>query len=107
MRCLLAVLVLFGFAAACKGDPAKCEKAARNYFTLVFWEKAEADIAAAPPEKRDELRKDLQAKFSVELEHNIDVVVSKCMSANNDDDVACLIDARTAKRAKECLTRPQ
>ena len=38
-------------ALGCKGNPEKCDKGCRNFFELVYWEKANAEIDSAPPEK--------------------------------------------------------
>lgn len=103
MRTLLAVLVLF--VLGCKGDPEKCENACRNYAQLVYWEQAEAEIAAAPVEQRDELRKKKMGEFSHNMSKGVDLCISKCMSANNDDDANCLEKAKTAKQAKDCVTK--
>lgn len=102
-----ALCVLIGLTLGClgcKGDPAKCEKACRNYAELVFWAKADAEIEAAPVDKRDELRKQKLAEFSRDLERGIDVCTSKCLSANNEDDTKCMINAKTAKQAKACVS---
>ncbi len=88
--------------AACKADAAKCEQAARNYATLTFWKKADAEIEKAPAAERDKLRKDKLAAFTYELESKIDVVVSQCQSAANDDQIDCMISAKTADQASEC-----
>jgi hypothetical protein len=100
MRSVLALVV---FAAlGCKGDPVKCEKACRNYAELIYWKTADAEIAAAPTAERDALRKKKVAEFSANLSRGIDMCTSKCMSANNDEQTKCLIDAKTAAQAKEC-----
>jgi hypothetical protein len=96
------VTVLVVLVAACQGDPQKCEKAVRNYATLVYWKQADADIAAAPPEKREQLRKDKLAEFQSQLEKGLQVLVSQCTSANNKDQINCMIEAKTAEQAKEC-----
>ena len=96
---LLAGLVLGG----CKGDPQKCEEACRNYAQLVFWEEADAQIAAAPPEKRDEMRKQKLAEFTHNMELGLNTCTSKCLSANYDKDMKCMLAAKTAKQAKACV----
>jgi hypothetical protein len=103
MRSPFLALVV-AFALGCKGDPVRCEKACRNYAELVYWAEADAEIEKAPPEKRDELRKQKLAEFARDLERGIDVCTSKCLSANNDADTDCLINAKTAKQAKACVT---
>lgn len=103
MRMALALLV--GLAlGGCKGDPQKCEDACRNYAQLVFWEEADAEVAAAPPEKRDELRKQKLAEFTKNLELGLNTCTSKCLSANNDTDMNCMLKAKTAKAVKACVT---
>jgi len=98
-RLVCALALVLG---ACKGDPAKCEKAVRNYYSLQFWDKAEAEIKAAPPAKQDELRKTKLSQFEAEMAKGVDTVVMQCVSANNDTMVDCMIDAKTAAEAKAC-----
>ena len=95
---ILVVLV----ATACQGDPQKCEQAVRNYATLVYWEQADAEILKVPPDKRDALRKDKLAEFSAKMEKGLDTLVSQCTSANNKDQINCMIEAKTAQQAKDC-----
>ena len=103
MRHVLALALFATLAlAGCKGDPEKCDQACRNYAELVFWDKANAEIDAAPPEKRDELRKQKLAEFTKNLELGINTCSSKCLSANNDEQTKCLLQAKTAKQAKDC-----
>jgi hypothetical protein len=96
---LLAGLVLGG----CKSDPQKCEEACRNYAQLVFWDKADAEIAATPPEQRDALRKKKLGEFTKNLELGLDTCTSKCLSASNDKDMNCMLKAKTAKAVKACV----
>ena len=98
MKRLLVALALVG----CKGDPVKCEKAVRNYYSLLYWDKADAEIAKAPEQDRDKLRKEKLARFEIEMEKGVDTVVSQCVSANNDKQIDCMIDAKTATEAKAC-----
>ena len=99
---LLGLLLVSTLAFGCKGDPEKCDKACRNYAELIFWDKANAEIDAAPLEKRDELRKQKLAEFTKNLELGINTCTSKCLSANNDDQTKCLLAAKTAKEARTC-----
>ncbi|HUJ62184.1 MAG TPA: hypothetical protein VLX92_26940 [Kofleriaceae bacterium] len=99
MRWVLAVIAI----AACHGDPEKCEQACRNYAQLTYWKKADAEIAAAPPAERDQLRKDRLAKFSADIEKGIDFCVGRCTSANNEKQTGCLIEAKTAEAAQACV----
>ena len=95
-------LVILPLFAACKGDPEKCERAVRNYSQLVYWQQADAAIAAAPPEQREPLRKNKLAAFEAEMQRSLDTIVSKCTSANNDTQTNCMIEAKTAEQAKAC-----
>lgn len=103
MRSLLGLLFAASLCFGCKGDPEKCEKACRNYAELVYWEQADAEIAAAPLEQRDELRKAKLAEFTKNLENGINTCSSKCLSANEKKDIDCMINAKTAKQAKACV----
>lgn len=103
MRWLLALCFVFSTGCeSCKGDPEKCDRAARNYAQLVFWDKANKEIEALPVDQRDAARKDKMAEFTKNMEQNIDVVVSKCVSANNKDQINCMIEAKNAAAAKKC-----
>jgi hypothetical protein len=105
-RAVLFVIVALG---ACKAPEEKCEKAVRNFAELTFWKKANAEIAAAPEDQRAALRKKKLAQFTMEIDQKIDVVVSQCRSANNKDQIECMIDAKTADEALECadLVKPE
>lgn len=100
-----AVLGLFALAAlgGCKGDPVKCEQGCRNYAQLVFWKSSEAQINAAPAEERDAMRKAAPDKLKKELDAGIQQCVSQCQSANNTDDVDCMIAAKTGDQALACF----
>ena len=95
-------LIVLGLLGGCKGDPEKCERAVRNYSQLVYWEQADAEIAAAAPDQREPIRKAKLAKFEAEMQSRLDAVVSKCTSANNDKMTDCMIAAKTATQAKSC-----
>lgn len=103
MRWLLALSFVFSTGCeSCKGDPEKCDRAARNYAQLVFWDKANKEIEALPVDQRDAARKDKMAEFTKNMEQNVDIVVSKCVSANNKDQINCMIEAKNAAAAKKC-----
>ena len=96
---VLASIVALG---ACRGDPVKCDQGCRNFATLVYWKRADEKVAAAAPDQRDALRKRMLGKFDSELENGIDQCISQCQSANNQDDLECMIAAKTADQAREC-----
>ena len=101
MRWLCVLALVLGVGCK-KGDPQKCDKACRNYAELVFWKGADAEIAAAPVEKREELRKQKLAEFNKNLERGIDLCTTKCVDANYSKDVDCWLAAKTAEQAKAC-----
>jgi hypothetical protein len=100
MRLVLALTLLL---CACKGDAVKCDQGCRNYATLVYWKRADAKVAEAPPDQRDALRKRNLGRFDSELENGIDQCISQCQSANNTDDLDCMVAAKTGDQALECL----
>lgn len=102
MNRLLGFVIVVAVGAGCKGDPETCEKAVRNYATLVYWEEADAQIAAAPADQREMLKKAKLGLFERKMSEGINLLVSQCVSANNDDQVDCMINAKTAAEAKAC-----
>jgi hypothetical protein len=97
------VIAVLGLLAACKGDRDKCEKACRNYATLLYWDLADKAVQAAPPAERDALRKRKLGEFSSILENGVDTCINQCTSANNDKQNDCMTDAKTAAEAKKCV----
>jgi hypothetical protein len=103
MRHVLAVLALSASLVACKGDRNKCEEACRNYGTLSYWRKADAEIAALPEKDREAAKRRKLGEFSSLLENGVDHCVNQCSSANNDDQTDCMIKAKTAVEADICV----
>jgi hypothetical protein len=95
---LLAILAL----GACKGDRDKCEKATRNYFELRFWAKTNKELAQLPEHEREAARKKAMSKYINTLEEHIDFKVQQCVSANNDEQVDCMIAAKTEDEVLKC-----
>jgi hypothetical protein len=106
-RCLPLVLAALLALAACKGDRNQCEKACRNFSALVYWEKADKEIAAAPEAERAELKKKKLGKFTMYIEEGIDHCVNQCASANNDEMIDCMISAKTGEQAKACIPKDE
>src|SRR5215207_31200 len=101
------VTLCFVFMTVCqgrKGDPEKFAQMCRNYAELVCWDEANAEIDKLPVAERDAVRKQQLAEFARNLEKGLDFCTSKCISANNTDDMNCVIKAKTAKAAKACVT---
>jgi hypothetical protein len=99
----LLALAALAFGGACKGDARKCEAGCRNHATLVFWKAADLEVAAAPADQRDAVRKRKLSELDEKLSSGIDMCVSQCQTANNETEIDCLIAAKTAERATECL----
>ena len=102
MRRAALVLLALVLAGACKGDAQKCEQAARNYATLTYWAKAEAELAKLPEAQRASARKRMLSEFTNGLESGIDARVQQCQSANNEEQVDCMIAAKTAEQVAKC-----
>lgn len=105
LRCLSLVALALLVAAGCKGDRNKCEKACRNFSALVYWEKAEKEINAAPEAGRAELKKKHLGKFTMYMEEGVDHCVNQCSSANNDEMIDCMISAKSSADAKKCVPK--
>ncbi|HEY6173583.1 MAG TPA: hypothetical protein VIX73_04030 [Kofleriaceae bacterium] len=99
MRWILLVLLA---VAACRGDAQQCDQGCRNMASLVFWRDADKEIAAAPADQRDALRKQKLAELTTKLEAGIDFCVSQCQAAGNQRTIDCLIAAKTADQAVAC-----
>jgi hypothetical protein len=105
VRNALFVLAVASAALGCKGDRNKCETACRNFYTLTYWEKADALIAAAPEGARENMKKTKLAQFTSALEDGVDLCVNQCSSANNDEQVDCMTNAKTSVDAKKCSAK--
>ena len=95
-------MLVLTLLVACKADPQRCDQAARNYASLKFWSDADPEIAKAPAAQRDKLRREKLAQFENVVEREIDSVVAQCVSANNDDQIDCMINAKTFAEARLC-----
>lgn len=106
----LALLVLGPASlAGCKGDAKKCEAAARNFAEVVYKEKMEKELAELPADKREAARKEKLAAYANAVEKDIDFFIRQCVAANNDEQVECMIAAKTSKDAMKCadLIKPE
>jgi hypothetical protein len=108
-RALVVTTLAAALAAGCKGDRARCERAARNYAELVYWERSDREIAALPPPQQAEERKRRMAVYTAKVEADIEFFIAQCRAANNDDQVECMIAAKTGSAARKCaeLIRPK
>jgi hypothetical protein len=99
VRWILPVLLV---VAACRGDAQQCDQGCRNVASLLYWGGADKEIAAAPADQRDALRKRKLTEFGQKLEAGIDMCVSQCQAAGNQATIDCLIAAKTADQALDC-----
>ena len=102
MRYVPVVIFAALLAPACKGDKQKCEQASRNYAELMFWKKANIEIEALPEAQRSLARQKKLSEYTNELENSIDFITEQCVSANNDEQVDCMIAAKTAEQVTKC-----
>jgi len=101
MRVAALLLLLFS-ALGCKGDRDKCTQATQHFAELMYWEKANAEIARLPAEQQDAERKRRLTEFTRELDAQLDVRISQCVAAGNDSQAECIIEAKTRAQALEC-----
>ncbi len=102
-RTLIVVVSLaLGLTACKRPSPEACEAASRRWFTLIYWDEAEKEIAAAPPEQREALRKAKAADHDTKLEQGLELAMNKCRAARDFDGVACMKNASTADQARKC-----
>jgi hypothetical protein len=80
----------------------RCEEAIRNYTSLLYWAKAEPEIAKLPVDKREVARAEKLRAYTTEMERNLASSVSQCEDANNAAQIDCMIAARTADAATKC-----
>ena len=99
VRWILLVLLA---VAGCRGDAQQCDQGCRNVASLLYWGNADKEIAAAPADQRDALRKRKLTEFGQKLEAGIDQCVSQCQAAGNQATIDCLIAAKTADQARAC-----
>jgi hypothetical protein len=88
--------------AGCRLDAQQCDQACRNAMSLVYWKAADREIAAAPADQRDALRKQKLSEFTQKVDTGIEGCVLRCQSSRDQDAVECLIAARTADQAQAC-----
>ena len=100
MSWALAIALLAG--VGCRLDAQQCDQACRNAMKLAYWKAADLEIAAAPADQRDALRKQKLSEFTKKVEAGIDGCVLRCQSARDQATVDCLIAARTAEQAQAC-----
>jgi uncharacterized protein (TIGR03382 family) len=99
---VVSLLVLSALAPGCRGDREKCAAAAQHFAELVYWEGANAEIAALPPERREAARKQKLLAFNQELDAQLQLRISQCVGANADGQADCINASKTAAEALKC-----
>jgi len=102
MRRLAVLVALLLFPACGKANTQDCDKGCRNYFQLHYWEAAEIEIGAAPPEQREELRAKKAAELEPRMMKNLDLCIQKCQSGAETSRAKCWAAATTTREAKKC-----
>jgi hypothetical protein len=103
LRAVAAVLLLALAPAGCSRPSAKdCEEAIRNWYTLIYWEKTEAEIAAAPAAEREAMRQAKAADKDAQLAKGMELAIMQCRGARDHDGVKCMKAATTAAQARKC-----
>lgn len=99
---VLAVVLVVAMSGCKRPSSQACEEALRNYATLLYWEKAEVEIAAAPPAERDALRTTKLAERDKLIAEGMMMAVSQCRAARDFDGVKCMKEAHTPAQARAC-----
>src|SRR5689334_20301168 len=103
---LVAVVAVVAAAlglGACGASGADCDKACRNYFTLHYWEDADKEIAKAPPEQREAIRKQKVEALEERMQNGLGMCTSQCKEAADGDESKCMINAKTVKEIEACV----
>lgn len=103
MRKVLLALVLASLGGACGAKGSDCDKACRNYFTLHYWDEADREIAKAPPDQRDAIRKKKVDELDPRMQGELGMCVSQCRQSADDKEAKCMIEAKTAKDVEVCV----
>lgn len=102
-RSLAVLALVLALAGACSRPSAQdCEAALRNWFTLIYWDQAEKEIAAAPPAERDALRKAKAEDKDKKLAAGLELGIMQCRGARDHEGVKCMKAATTAAQARKC-----
>jgi hypothetical protein len=100
---LVATLALAAGASACqKPSVQECDKACRNANRLLYWDEVEKEAATLPEAERAAFRASKESEFHETLQKGIDHCIAQCRSADNDAQVKCFQDAKTADEIRKC-----
>jgi hypothetical protein len=85
-------------------DRAACDRACRNYASLKYWSVADREIASLPPAARDDARRQKSAELAARLEAGAAGCITRCLSADNAAQTACMGDATSLDQLAACDT---
>jgi hypothetical protein len=103
VRSILTALALAIAASACGASGSDCDKACRNYFTLHYWDEADREIANAPPDQRDALRRKKVEELDPRMQGELSMCSSQCREAADSKEAKCMIEAKTVKEVEACV----
>jgi hypothetical protein len=83
-------------------DPGTCDRACRNYATLKFWQRADADIAALPEAKRAAAHKQREADLAGKIDAGVGACATSCLESNNATQTACMGGATSVEQLEAC-----
>ena len=102
MRKILLGLVAAALGA-CGASGSDCDKACRNYFTLHYWDVKDREIAKAPADQRDALRKKAVEELEPRMQGELGMCISQCKEAAGNTEATCMIGAKTVKDVEACV----
>jgi hypothetical protein len=83
-------------------DKPACERACRNFATLKFWQRADAEIARMPAADQAAARAREQQAFTSKLDAGLETCITMCLDAKNPEQTACWGNATTADQLVAC-----
>lgn len=102
LRRISVAVVAIALVGCGKAPRKQCEEMCRAYSSLAFWEQANKEITAAPDEQQAALRAAKESEYAQKRDNGLEFCISKCRSANNEEDNRCVIAAKTFADAKKC-----
>ena len=83
-------------------DAAACDRACRNFATLRYWARADAQLATVPAADRASARIEHEAELTRQLAAGVEACVEGCLGAGNAVQTACLASASSVEQLAAC-----
>lgn len=83
-------------------DAAACDRACRNFATLRYWQRADAELAALPAADQAAARTRKTAELDAKLDAGTPACATTCLEANNAVQTACIAGATAAAQLDAC-----